>query len=87
MSDQATWKPGSPLVVKRAFLNAYDDWRTTKAEDAMNDARLLNRWGIEGEEVVVIDFGLGANLLHKYGIMLRSAAEYLISTGGKIVIL
>ncbi len=85
--DQKTWKSGNPLITKTAFLNAYDDWRTTKAEDAMHDARILNRWRIEGEEVVAFDAGLNASGLHEYGVMLRSTAEYLISTGGKIVIL
>ncbi len=87
LPEPKTWKPGDPLIPKKAFLSAYDDWKTTKAEDAMHDARILNRWRIEGEEVVVVDLGLAKSGLHKYGVMLRSAAEYLISTGGKIVIL
>jgi len=82
-----TWKPGSPLITKTAFLNAYDEWRTTKAEDAMHDARAINQWRIEGEEVVVVDLGFTKGGLHEYRVMLRSSAEYLISTGGKIRIL
>lgn len=84
---QKTWKGGDPLVTKESFLNAYRDWRTERYEDAAHDARALNQWRIEGEEPVVIDFGLQSNGLHQYGVMLRSAAEYLISTGGNIRIL
>ncbi len=87
LPELKTWKLGDPLITKTAFLNAYDDWRTTKAEDAMHDARILNRWRIEGEEVVVVDWGFAKSGLHEYGVMLRSAAEYLISAGGNIVIL
>lgn len=87
LPELKTWKFGDPLVTKSAFLNAYDDWRTEKAQDAMYDAMALNRWRIEGEEVVAIDFGLNASGLHEYGVMLRSSAEYLISRGGKVGIL
>lgn len=82
-----TWKGGDPLVTKESFLNAYRDWRTERYEEVAHDARALNKWRIEGEEVVVIDFGLQKNDLHQYGVMLRSDAEYLISTGGKIRII
>ncbi|KKL86919.1 hypothetical protein LCGC14_1939840, partial [marine sediment metagenome] len=32
LPELKTWKLGDPLITKTAFLNAYDDWRTTKAE-------------------------------------------------------